>query len=119
MNKKTLLGESGELFVLKWLKSKNFKILKHNYQQRCGEIDIIAKRDETLAFVEVKTRKKNYFPISRVVTRSKQKKIIKTAQKFIVQNSLYGNNFRFDVAIVLKNNNTVTSLEYLPNAYTL
>jgi putative endonuclease len=118
--KETLhLGKSGESFVTEWLRKKNFSILQKNYRKRCGEIDIIAQKDRTLAFVEVKTRQKNYFPTSSVVTRSKQKKIIRTAKRFIVEQNLYGNNFRFDVAIVIKNSSTSTSLQYLPNAYTI
>ena len=58
------------------------KYLKRNYTVRGGEIDIIAKKNDCVAFVEVKTRKLDAFQSGEeAVTKSKQKRIIKTAKK--------------------------------------
>jgi putative endonuclease len=60
-NKNNNIGEVGEKAAKKFLKKKGFKIVELNYQnnkgRRLGEIDIIAKKDGEIVFVEVKTRK--------------------------------------------------------------
>ena len=81
MTSKKTLGDKGENFVAQWLKNKSFKIIAQNYKTKYGEIDIIAQKDVVLAFIEVKTRKTKYFPISNVVNYTKQKKIINASLK--------------------------------------
>ncbi len=51
-NKVGLLGED---LASKFLENKNFTILCRNYLEKSGEIDIIAKKDNILHFVEVKS----------------------------------------------------------------
>ncbi|WP_278244256.1 YraN family protein [Lachnobacterium bovis] len=57
-----------------------------NYQNRIGEIDIIAMDGECIVFVEVKYRKssKYGFPIEAAVNYQKQKNIIMVANYFIM-----------------------------------
>ena len=54
-NKHLITGKLGEDFAAKHLVSKGFKIVCRNYWKPWGEIDIVAKRDGLLHFVEVKT----------------------------------------------------------------
>ena len=96
-----ILGNKGEEAVCSWLKGRGFEICERNFAVRSGEVDIIAQKDEVLAFVEVKTRKHNYFATSTVVTVSKQRKIISAAKMYIVKNNIQEDMvFRFDVATV-------------------
>ena len=111
------LGNNGEQLVCSLLEEEQFTIVKRNYTTRWGEIDIIAQRDELMVFVEVKTRKQNYFPTSMVVNYTKQRKIIKTAKIFVVQNSIKDKVLRFDVATV-QMNDAKQSIQYIPNAFT-
>lgn len=53
----TEMGRRGETAVCSYLMERGYKILTRNYRIRGGEIDIIAQKEEILAFVEVKTRK--------------------------------------------------------------
>ena len=50
------LGRIGEEAVANYLKSLGYIIIKRNWKDRYGEIDIIAENKECIAFVEVKTR---------------------------------------------------------------
>lgn len=111
------LGSHGEEKVAAWLVQKGFTIKATNYRQRCGEIDIIASKDEILAFVEVKLRTQNYFNISEVITPSKQAKIIRTAMMYIIENKISNKVYRFDVALLEKHTDKY-KLTYLPNAFT-
>jgi len=114
-SKKTL-GDKGESFVAQWLKDKNFKIIAQNYKAKYGEIDIIAQKDELLAFIEVKTRNTKYFPISTVVNYTKQKKIINTAKYFMCQNNIFDMICRFDIATVLIDLDNI-EIKYIKDAF--
>lgn len=53
---KRILGAAGEDAVCCVLRNRGWEIMARNYRTRFGEIDIIASHDETLHFIEVKTR---------------------------------------------------------------
>lgn len=110
------LGNKGENLVAQFLQKQNFKILIKNYTTRVGEVDIIAQKKDLIVFVEVKTRKNEYFTISNVVNKSKQLKIIKTAKQFVLKNKITDKVLRFDVATVLVTESK-TEIKYIPNAF--
>lgn len=110
-------GLMGEALVADHLKQQGFAILATNYRKRWGEVDIIARKRKVVAFVEVKLRTNAYFNISQVITPSKQQKIIKTAFSFIAEQQLDSMTYRFDVALLTKNE-TGYDLCYLENAFT-
>ena len=56
MAKHNKLGKEGELIAVMFLQKENFHILKTNWRYQKSEVDIIAKKDDFLVFVEVKTR---------------------------------------------------------------
>lgn len=57
-NAKTI-GNTGENAVCDFLMRNGYEIIKRNFTIKGGEIDIIALKEKTVAFVEVKTRKPN------------------------------------------------------------
>lgn len=111
------LGHKGEKQVSEYLKNLNYEIIVFNFSHRrvFGEIDIIVKKNEILAFVEVKTRSKNYVNIADIITFKKKKSIIKTAEYFLFINKIHTSDYviRFDVAYVNNFN-----IEYFENAFT-
>ncbi|MFH1831369.1 MAG: YraN family protein [bacterium] len=116
MNQTKRLGNNGEQAVARWLKNYGFHIVELNYNTKYGEIDLIVSKNDLIAFVEVKTRATTYFPISTVVTRPKQKKIIKTAQIFLLKRQITEKTIRFDVATVTIENNCY-KIQYIENAF--
>lgn len=111
-----ILGNKGEEAVAAWLEKHGGTILARNYQTQLGEVDIIAAKGDIVAFVEVKTRNTEYFPISQTVTLKKQQRIIKAASNFILKNQLRDKVFRFDVATVVFSDETF-DIEYIKNAF--
>ncbi len=94
-------GKKGEEMARKFLENANYDILETNWRSNHQEIDIIAKQNETLAIVEVKTRKTNYFgEPEEFVTRNKQKLLIKAANDYIIKNDL-DLEVRFDIISIL------------------
>lgn len=110
------LGIQGEVLVAEWLQKKGITILARNYRTRRGEVDLIASKNETIAFVEVKTRRNKYFTLSNNVTLRKQDKIIRAAKDFILTNKISDKVLRFDIATVLYDESS-HSIEYIPNAF--
>lgn len=80
------LGGKGEDLALEFLTDNGFIILERNFSSRFGEIDIIAKEENYLCFIEVKTRTKDKNIASgfEAIGISKQRKILKTAEYFMV-----------------------------------
>jgi putative endonuclease len=110
-------GSDGENSAALYLKKQGFTILGQNYNTSRGEIDLIAQKDEVIAFVEVKTRKSKYFHASFLITPSKQRKIYLAAKQYIQELANPTNIiFRFDVVFVYPAENTV-EFEYIPNAF--
>ncbi|MCL5875957.1 MAG: YraN family protein [Candidatus Dependentiae bacterium] len=110
-------GYAAEQFVANHLEKEGFVLLAKNYVSRYGEIDIVAHKDETLLFIEVKQRTKKYFDLSELVTTSKQKRIIATAKYFLLNNDYSDKICRFDVAL-LEGALPDPKLTYIPNAFT-
>ncbi|MEK7519971.1 MAG: YraN family protein [Patescibacteria group bacterium] len=51
-------GDLGEELTCQYLIRKGYRIIERNYLMKYGEIDIIAKKDKEIVFIEVKTSKK-------------------------------------------------------------
>ncbi|MDE6583292.1 MAG: YraN family protein [Clostridia bacterium] len=95
-------GDKGEILVQNFLKAKKYQILETNYKNRLGEIDIIAKHENVIVFVEVKARINTDFgrPIE-AVNQFKQNKIRKVAELYLQSKNQYYADVRFDVVEVL------------------
>jgi putative endonuclease len=100
---KQYIGTKGEDAAAGLLKDKGYNILRRNYAvHNVGEIDIIAEKDEEIHIFEVRTRRNiGYYPDSaESVVLRKRNKVIKTAERFIIENDLYGRNVVFEVIMV-------------------
>ena len=100
---KQYIGTKGEDAAAGLLKDKGYNILRRNYAvHNVGEIDIIAEKDEEIHIFEVRTRRNiGYYPDSaESVVLRKRNKVIKTAERFINENDLYGRNVVFEVIMV-------------------
>ena len=111
------LGKSGEDLATDFLISNGYTIITRNYHSAYGEIDVIALREDTVVFIEVKTRSSNHQAALNSVSAAKQKKLVNTASIFLSQNPSYELlPTRFDViTIIHKNNNQ--QLHHLKDAF--
>ncbi|PIW74862.1 MAG: YraN family protein, partial [Candidatus Portnoybacteria bacterium CG_4_8_14_3_um_filter_44_15] len=57
-SEKRKTGDLGEGIAAKYLENNGYKIIERNYRKNWGEIDIVARKDDCLIFVEVKTMQK-------------------------------------------------------------
>ena len=95
-------GKEGEKKAENYLKEQGYVIVCRNWRARRGEIDLVAEKDGTLVFAEVKTLPASTLEtVEHVLGGIKQKKIIETAKCFLLENRQYSNSYiRFDVLIV-------------------
>lgn len=81
------LGHWGERRAAAYLRWHGYRIVGMNYARRGGEIDIIARKRQFIVFVEVKLRKNADFAEAReFVNRAKQKRVMSTAQLWLMEN---------------------------------
>ena len=116
------LGIFGEKLALNYLKKKGYQILDKNYSPKwsvLGEIDIIAKKNNIISFVEVKTLNKSssFFPEDKV-NFLKQRKLIKLSQSWLVQNKIPLNSeWQIDIiSIKIDLKNKKATIRHFENA---
>ena len=91
------IGNKYEDKSVKILVKEAYKILERNYQNRFGEIDIIAEKDKEIVFIEVKYRKTSKFGYGyEAVDRRKIMKILKLANYYIQSKKYQNYKIRFD-----------------------
>lgn len=109
-------GKRGEAMAEIELRQKGYKILERNYRHGKSEIDLIAKGEGLLIFIEVKTRSSNTFGFpEEFVSENQQKAIIRAANHYVEKIEWKG-DIRFDImAIIVKQ--TVMQIEHLKDAF--
>ncbi|MBD5085966.1 MAG: YraN family protein [Clostridiales bacterium] len=107
------VGIEGESVAVEYLKKSGYKILERNFSNRTGEIDIIAQDKDYIVFVEVKSRENTKYgmPIESI-TIQKARKIIRTAECYLLYKKKGNSPCRFDVIEVLRG-----EVNHIKNAY--
>jgi len=109
-------GAQAERAACDHLCARGLKLHLRNYRCRSGEIDLIMHDGETLVFVEVRYRSSNRFGgAAASVNASKQQKLIRAAQTFLVERRLNQAPCRFDVVTVTPHDGAM-SVDWIPNA---
>ena len=114
-------GAHGEKLACRFLRCNGYKILYRNFKGRSGgEIDIVCRDNDTLVFVEVKTRTREDFgrPVA-AVDRQKQKRISRGGLAWLRMLDNPDILFRFDVVEVIVADDAKPRLELIKNAFPL
>ncbi len=118
-NRQQQFGAKGESLAARYLKKNGYQIIEQNYRNRLGEIDIIAREDNTLVFVEVKSRKSvRYGSPKTAVTPRKQRQISVVALAYLKSTGQTRTRARFDVVTVTTNRDG-PRIEIIKNAFEL
>jgi putative endonuclease len=90
-------GKEGEALAADFLMKKGFEIIERNYRHKRSEIDLIAKKDNWLIFVEVKMRSSDVYGYPEdFVDYRKAKNVIDGAEEYTYQQNWLG-NVRYDI----------------------
>ncbi len=93
-----ILGQKGEQHAARFLLRNGYTLEATNFTTPFAEIDIIARHEGFLCFIEVKTRTSHRKGLPReAVTIAKQRKIIAAAYAYLKQTELTDERIRFDV----------------------
>ena len=94
------LGIKGEKLAIDFLLKNGYKILEKNFRYLKAEVDIIAKKDNVLAAVEVKTRSTDYFGNPQDFVNSKKIKLLLSAIDYYVNEKDLDVEVRFDIIAI-------------------
>lgn len=96
------LGKLGEDRAIIFLKSNGFSIIYRNFRAYGAEIDVIAEKDKTIYFIEVKTRSNlSKGQPHEAVNSSKLFRLRKAAQFFLLQNPKKNYKLKLSVISIL------------------
>ncbi|MDO8786294.1 MAG: YraN family protein [Syntrophales bacterium] len=113
-------GKKGEDIAVDYLTKAGYRIIERNYRCLFGEIDIVARDQDTIVFVEVKSRKSEEFGDPQLsVGVDKQKKISRVSLNYIQEKRLHHCNARFDVVAVKMFPPGNEEVELIQNAFDL
>lgn len=109
-------GKLGEQKAVDFLLEKDYEILLRNYRYLKAEVDIIAKKEEELIIIEVKSRTSGFFEdISDTITPKKIRLLTMAADHYIQENDLEV-EVRFDIITVIRKGERF-EVEHLENAF--
>ena len=110
-------GREGEGVAERWLRRRGWRVLHRRFRSGHRDIDLIAERDGTVAFVEVKARHGGWFggPVE-AVNWKKRREVARSASVWIDRHGRAGESYRFDVIGVLVDEGRVR-VRHVENAF--
>jgi putative endonuclease len=98
---KQVVGRWGEEVAAEYLTIKGYTVLDRNVHSAHGEIDIVASKEGSLIFIEVKTRRSHTFAFPEdSVTPRKQAYMLSAAEEYLQAHPESGESWQFDVIAV-------------------
>lgn len=110
------LGKTGEQLAVNYLIGKGYKIVERNWRFQKAEIDIIARKAETLISVEVKTRSTKNFGNPQDFVNPKKIKLMVLAMNEYILNKDLDIELRFDIIAITKGKSSF-DIEHFKDAF--
>ncbi len=113
MSKLQEIGASGEHYVAQYVEKHGGKILDRNWRIKEGEVDIVARENGVLLFIEVKTRTSEKFghPLEAIDSK-KALRLQRLALAWISLHGTWGSDYRIDCAAVLLGKGANVEIDY-------
>jgi putative endonuclease len=92
-------GRKGEAYAAWWLRMKGWRILAERVRTPAGEIDLVAKRGNLVAFVEVKTRATEV-ELDYAIDQYRLRRVAAAAEILVPRFALNGEDIRIDVILI-------------------
>ena len=110
------LGKEGEDLAVAHLLKTGYKIVARNFRYQKAEVDIIARKNDVLAVIEVKTRSTPDFGDPQNFVKQKQiNSLVKAIDHFVNEHNLEV-DVRFDIVAIIKNKAGL-KIEHLEDAF--
>ena len=96
---------------------QGYTLLHHDWRIGHRDIDIVMSKDSTLVFVEVKTRRNEYFlQAEQAVDARKILSLTKAANAYVKRNHFHA-NIRFDIVSVIGTPETGHTIRHIQDAF--
>ena len=112
----SIKGARGELVAAEYLQAKGYQLIAKNFRNRKGEIDLVARHEDSIVFVEVKTWNYNgAADLEYSINEKKRQRIIQASRFFMgTHPELASCRIRFDVILIA---NQLHEINHLENAF--
>ncbi|MFQ5679264.1 MAG: YraN family protein [Gemmatimonadota bacterium] len=111
------LGAEAETLAARHLAGNGYRVLDRNWRAGRRELDLVVRRGEVVAFVEVKARGPGPQDPREALNRKKRREVRRAAEAWIHLHPGVGREFRFDVVAVRARAGRPVELEHIPNAF--
>ncbi|MGB2762374.1 MAG: YraN family protein [Minisyncoccales bacterium] len=107
------IGRIGEEIAKEYLEDKDYNIMEQNCQTRYSEIDLIAKKNDVLVFVEVRTKTSEKFGSpEETINKEKIRKLVRSANAYSARKRWKG-QCRIDaVCVVLDQSHKLNRIQH-------
>lgn len=118
-NYRARFGRMAEDLALRYLQKHDMTLLERNFRSRFGEIDLIMQENNTIIFVEVRSRKNTAFlHPAETIDHSKRTKIRRTSQVFMQKTPASSHfDWRFDVITLTGRRENEMKIEWIKSAF--
>lgn len=110
------LGRQGEAWAATFLTEKGYAILHANWRYRKAEVDLIALKDNTLVFVEVKTRASSRFGSPEMFVNKRKQRFLASAASAFSEELGHRGDIRFDIIGILVLDG-MPQINHVPDAF--
>ena len=112
------MGRRGERAAAGHLRRKRYRLLRRNYRCPAGEIDLICSDQNTIVFVEVKTRTdERAAELSEALRPPQRQRMEHAAKYFLAERRIHDRPCRFDVVTVLWPPRGAPRIEHFEDAF--
>ncbi len=101
MSKNKEIGNKGESIAAKYLNRLGYRIITTNYRFEKTEIDIIAREEDVLIFIEVKTRKSLNYGLPEDAVDNKKIENILDCANYYINITHWTGPIRFDIISIM------------------
>ena len=113
-----LRGLWGERTAIAYLVSCGWDIEAHRFKLGRHDLDLVIRKDQTVAFVEVKTRRSTVCGTAlEAVSRRKQRDIARVASVWVLRHGRPGDEYRFDLVAINDLEGASPVVEHVPDAW--
>lgn len=119
-DERQVLGLEGERIAIAFLTSCGWSVEAHRFKLGRHDIDLVIRKGQTVAFVEVKTRRSTTCGTGlEAVNRRKQQDIARVASVWVLRHGRPGDEYRFDLLAVQDSRGGAPIVEHVADAWRL
>ena len=113
--RRSALGKQGEQIAAEYLSQHGYDLIETNWRHAQGEFDLVARHENILVFIEVKTRREGIEAAFESITPRKRQILERTAYLYLAEHELES-DWRIDVIAVTISSKGSPAVEHIENA---